>query len=672
MRDAFKDGETLFAEGKVDEAEKRFLEILQSDSGRKEAHNNLGVIAFEKKDMARAAAFFEAALRIDPAYRDSLDNLQAVREIGTDSDRDPGHDTFPERSLTGARLAIVNTFDNKFNDIYRTYFAQNNQVKVITPRSVQDLTEVAAWADVVWSTWCNEATVHLSRLANCPPLATNIRSYEILTPDLMSNVNWSRVDGALFVADHIRELANTMWPDQLSEVTQATVYNCVELDRYPLYQNGPGTNICYVGYLNHKKGLSLLLQCVREAVRLDPAFKLHVAGDFQEDRFRVYMHHLLGEMGLADNVQFHGWVKDVPAFLADMNYVISTSPWEGCPYNLIEAMACGIKPLIHNWKGSRQLFPESLVFNTLDDFWTLLKSSDYDSDSYRRHVEVNFSTARNMPRIDAFLASLLAARKDDRRTIQDKPATIPAPHEVPDKAAAPATPASAADPSETINYLQPLDKGIGFIDNRKQFTVDFCRGKRVLHIGCVDSGIMEQRILENNFLHHHIGRVAGKLVGADVDEKGLARLKQAGYEVHTMDLERDTDLLRELSADADVIVIPEVIEHLSNAGLALQNLKDCDFHGDILISTPNAFSWRAHKMLAENVELVHPDHNCYYSATTLTTLLRKHGFRIERLLMYYWPSDDAIGREFVDMLRACPYYGEGIIAVVNADNQPSA
>ncbi|MCK4606505.1 MAG: glycosyltransferase [candidate division Zixibacteria bacterium] len=445
----------------------------------------------------------------------------------------------------------------------------------------------------------------------------------------------------------------------------------MELDRYPLHRNGPGRNICYVGYLNHKKGLSLLLQCVREAVKIDRLFKLHVAGDFQEERFKVYMHHLIGEMGLTDNVQFHGWVKDVPAFLREMNYVISTSPWEGCPNNLIEAMACGIKPLIHNWKGSRQLFPESLVFNSLDDFEELLRSTDYDSDSYRRHVEVNFNAARNMPRIDAFLASLLAARQSDRRSSQSRKTTLPVSHEVSDQIAAPPTPTSEGGQSETINFLQPLGKGIGFVDNRKQFTVDFCRGKRVLHIGCVDSGIMKQRIRENNYLHYHIGRVAKKLVGADVDEKGLARLKQASYEVHKLDLETDANLLRELSRDADVIIIPEVIEHLSNAGLALQNLKDCDFHGDILITTPNAFSCRAHKMLSQNVELVHPDHNCYYSVTTLATLLRKHGFRIERLLMYYWPSNDATGREFADILRACPYYGEGIIAVVKADGRPS-
>ncbi len=152
MHDAYKEGEALFAEGTINEAEKRFLEILKSDSGKKEVHNNLGVIAFGKNDMIGAAAYFEAALRIDPAYRDSLDNLEALRDASTGKGRYPGHDVTSERSLTDARLAIVNTFDNKFNDIYRSYFSKNNEVRVFTPRTAQDLSEAATWADIIWST----------------------------------------------------------------------------------------------------------------------------------------------------------------------------------------------------------------------------------------------------------------------------------------------------------------------------------------------------------------------------------------------------------------------------------------------------------------------------------------------------------------------------------------
>jgi len=48
MKNKLKEGETLFADGKIDEAEKYFLSLVESDSDCKEAYNNLGVIAFQR------------------------------------------------------------------------------------------------------------------------------------------------------------------------------------------------------------------------------------------------------------------------------------------------------------------------------------------------------------------------------------------------------------------------------------------------------------------------------------------------------------------------------------------------------------------------------------------------------------------------------------------------
>ena len=48
MNNTLNEGETLFADGKIDEAEKCFLSLVENDSDCKEAYNNLGVIAFQK------------------------------------------------------------------------------------------------------------------------------------------------------------------------------------------------------------------------------------------------------------------------------------------------------------------------------------------------------------------------------------------------------------------------------------------------------------------------------------------------------------------------------------------------------------------------------------------------------------------------------------------------
>lgn len=404
--DLIQNAESLFEAGRHEEAEDCFQCLLIDTGGTTLIYNNLAVIAYHRGDFFTACKYLSKAMDLDPLNDDALHNIDMMvnaRDIALTESR--------SFNLRNVRLAIVNAFDNKFNDIYRHHFAINNEVRVVKPQNHHDLETVTAWADVILSPWCNEPLSILSKLKkNHQKLFTHIRSYEILTPQLMSNVNWINIDGIIFVADHIRHLANQWWKTQIAALPQTTIGNCVSLNDYPFYRQNKGYNIAYIGYLNHKKGVGLLLQCMKEAVLLDPRYTFHIAGTFQEARFEVYMRHLIKEMNLENHVVFHGWVKDLFSFLETMNYVISTSPWEGCPNNVIEAMACGIKPLIHNWPGARQLFPVNLVFNTVCEFLAKLQDS-YDSSYYRKWVEIHYNAEIQVRDIDMFMDNIMQSGK---------------------------------------------------------------------------------------------------------------------------------------------------------------------------------------------------------------------------------------------------------------------
>ncbi len=67
-------GETLFADGQIEKAEKCFLSLVENDSECKESYNNLGVIAFQKNENEKAIDYFTRSLEIDPFYIDTIVN----------------------------------------------------------------------------------------------------------------------------------------------------------------------------------------------------------------------------------------------------------------------------------------------------------------------------------------------------------------------------------------------------------------------------------------------------------------------------------------------------------------------------------------------------------------------------------------------------------------------
>ncbi len=74
MENQLKEGETLFADGRIDEAAEFFLSAVEKGENNKEAYNNLGVIAIEKRDVKAAIECFTRSLEIDPFYKDALIN----------------------------------------------------------------------------------------------------------------------------------------------------------------------------------------------------------------------------------------------------------------------------------------------------------------------------------------------------------------------------------------------------------------------------------------------------------------------------------------------------------------------------------------------------------------------------------------------------------------------
>lgn len=193
-----------------------------------------------------------------------------------------------------------------------------------------------------------------------------------------------------------------------------------------------------------------------------------------------------------------------------------------------------------------------------------------------------------------------------------------------------------------MNFEQPLPI-VPIVKERHPFLVDYCKNKRVLHVGCVDAGLLEERFSTDQLLHQKLHDVCSELWGTDIDNSGIEFLQSKGYQnLYAVDISNPEKLDLFIGKDFDVIIFSEVIEHLLDIGKMLAGLNQLMNLGTrLVVTTPNAFSLRTLFRLYENIEAVHPDHNFYSSHVTLKNIFSKTGFSIEEEYVYSFfdPSD---------------------------------
>jgi SAM-dependent methyltransferase len=172
--------------------------------------------------------------------------------------------------------------------------------------------------------------------------------------------------------------------------------------------------------------------------------------------------------------------------------------------------------------------------------------------------------------------------------------------------------------------------------DRVEYLERAARGRRVVHVGFVDSGCWEYHTQFGRWLHAHLDAVATELVGLDLDELGVAEARRRGYEAHAVDCS-DAEAVAALGLDpAEVVVAGEIIEHLDNSGSFLDGLHALvGPGGELVVTTPNSSGlMNALSAALVGYEVNHPDHVTLYSCFTLCNLLERHGWAVEEVATY--------------------------------------
>jgi glycosyltransferase involved in cell wall biosynthesis len=374
--------EGYLALGKATEAVQLFDNLERSSVLNVDVLNRAANIFLNQGDKTCAVEMLLKSLQICPGQQILLPMLDVIR------------------SKRPKIAFFCGSNDMKFlNDIIE-FTKQRFEVRLFNGKTQQELFELMQWSDISWFEWCCDLAVIGSRQEKVCKNIIRLHRYEAYS-NWPSQVRWENIDCLVTVGNtFVKDALLAQVPDIETRTQLCTIQNGVNLDKFRFVERPHGKNLACIGYMNTRKNPMLLLQCMQKLHYIDKEYKLFVAGNFQDAMLEQYIRFMVDTLGLAGVVFFDGWQKDVNSWLADKQYITSFSIGESQGMGILEAMACGLKPVIHNFPGADQIFPNEYIFNISEEFCRQVLSTDYEPQKYRRFVEQRYHIKNQMQKIN--------------------------------------------------------------------------------------------------------------------------------------------------------------------------------------------------------------------------------------------------------------------------------
>lgn len=186
-----------------------------------------------------------------------------------------------------------------------------------------------------------------------------------------------------------------------------------------------------------------------------------------------------------------------------------------------------------------------------------------------------------------------------------------------------------------VNFeITPDDK---ILHDRIHWLQEQCRGKRIIHLGCVDHNVamIDMKRKKGRWLHGCLDDVADRCYGVDLDADGIEYMRQVGYpDVKAVDIVAASDP-EIMTQQWDALVVAEVLEHIGDPVAFLRAIKN-RYAGSIdemILTVPNAFSYEITRMAWRGRELINSDHRYWFTPYTISKVMTEAGFRIEKIAM---------------------------------------
>lgn len=232
-----------------------------------------------------------------------------------------------------------------------------------------------------------------------------------------SAVDWSKVEGVVFMAPHIQKMVEPYLPinRQPDPIKVALIKPGIDLSKWSLRSlSDPESPIRRIAYVVGDrriwdvKRLDIAFQLLHDLLYSKPSqiWQLHIRGTYSShEQYNAYCRYLEKDLKLKDFVVWYpDRVDDMNAWLNDKDYFLLPSTKEAFSYATAEAMAKGIKPIINNWEGSKETWGP-LVCETYGQMLGEFLKGPYDQHFYRDFIDKNYNEIRYFKEIDEFMGT---------------------------------------------------------------------------------------------------------------------------------------------------------------------------------------------------------------------------------------------------------------------------
>lgn len=304
------------------------------------------------------------------------------------------------------KIAVFDPYLRKFTgDMEKWWLAQGHEVKM--DRYYDP--ELVMWADVVWFDTADNniksATNPSEALIDDWKKEGKDVPWDMHEMDLTGKkiivrpidievwyghhlgVKWDVVTHCIFVARHIKDVMLSD-PLPLAKDLKMDVVPCaVDLDRYTFKTRTHGEKVGIVSEKWTSKGTDLILQTALLVKRMGVKRTYHWLGKWSDYSWEMaYFMDFIRFHEL--DFEFTEWIEGdnaVNDFLEDKNYLLHASHKEAFSYATAEAMAKGIKPVVHRFYGADDLWP-GMTWDSVEQAADMLTGTEYDSEKYRQYL----------------------------------------------------------------------------------------------------------------------------------------------------------------------------------------------------------------------------------------------------------------------------------------------